>query len=404
MASLVALAARNLRRNPRRTAITLGGIMVGVAAQVFMAGTAVGFIHLVTDLLAESRLGSIQVHAAGAFEEESEPLKKDLPQDPAVEARMLSVPGVKAVSPRILFEGMLSNGREGTVVYVTALDPPREKRVCTHRWDAVPTHDFVPGRPEDALVGSSLLDGLGVQKDGMLLLTASTRGGSTNALDVHVLNGLGVTDPLQSRRRVELTLAHAQDLLGMEGRVTEYALAVDHERDLDEVAAQLRQTLGPGYEVHTWMQLASDMADIIRTLGTVMIVIVLMLVLLVLSGIANTMLMAVHERTREIGTMLAMGMRKRRVMLGFVWEAGVLGLVGGVMGAVAGYALVALVNHTGFPVKPPGSEVDNYLRPVTNLAVTVVSALVCALGAMLASLYPARRAASLTPVEALRNE
>jgi len=404
MGALLSLAARNVVRNRRRTLITLSGIVLGVAATVFMQGFAGGFIHLMTSLLAESRLGSIQVHRKGFFDEESDPLKLDMPQDAAFEARLAAVPGVMAVSPRAVFEGMLSNGRAGTVVFIAGVDPVREKDVCPHRYDAVKGQTFSPARNEEVLVGRALLEGLEAENGSLLMVTATTQAGATNALDVRVLETLGMTDPLQSKRRVEMTLAHAQLLLGMPGRVTEYALRVSPDADLDDVANALRAGLGPEYEVHTWQELASDLADLVKTMAVIIGVIVLILMLLVLSGIANTMLMAVHERTREIGTMLAMGMRRARIRHMVMVEAALLGILGGVLGALVGWLVTSVVQVTGFPVKPPGSEVDNYLRPVPSLLFAAASAVGCMVGAVLAALHPARRAADLSPVEALRNE
>ncbi len=404
MLDLLPLAARNVMRNKRRTAITLSGVLLGVAATVFLGGFAGGFIQLLTALVSEGRMGAIQVHKKGYLDEDLDPLKMDLPQDAAFISRLKGVPGVTAVSPRITFEAMLSNGSEGTVVYVTAMDPALEALVCPRRWDAVEGGRFIPDRPEDVLVGRVLLAGLGAQAGSPLLITASMATGATNALDVRVLRSLGNTDILQSKRRMEMTLEYAQTLLAMQGRVTEYALAMDEDADLDKVAALVKTAVGPDHDVHTWPELASDLADVFRLIAFIMSLVVLMLALLVLSGVANTMLMAVHERTREIGTMMAMGMKRRRVMLSIVLEAGVLGVMGGVLGAILGYILVQLVHATGFPLKPPGSDVDNYLRPLPSVLFAIISAVGCAVGAVLAALYPARRAARLTPVEALRND
>lgn len=405
MRLLVSLAFRNMARNPRRTVITLGGILVGVAAIVFIGGFAGGFVNLFTSFLAEGRLGAIQVHRTGFLQAEADPLKLDLPESGPLLDRIRAVSGVTAVAPRIPFEGMLANGIESTMVFAVAVDPERERRVCTRRWEAVPgVHDYRPADATDILVGRALLQGLGAEPGTELTLSATTRAGGTNALGVRVLASLGATDPQQSKRRVELTLRHAQALLGMEGRVTELALATAEGVPVEEVAARVKAALGGDYEVHTWRELASEFADLVRTIAVIMVIVVTMLILLVLSSITNTMLMAVHERTREIGTMLAMGMKRRRILLAVLVEAVALGIVGGVVGAVVGHALVELVHYTGFPVKPPESDVDNYLRPVPDVPFAVLAAVLCAVGAMLASVYPARRAAHLSPVEALRNE
>ncbi|MEW5852621.1 MAG: FtsX-like permease family protein [Myxococcota bacterium] len=404
MGALASVAVRNILRNKRRTMLTLLAIILGVAATIFVHAFVGGFLGLITNVLVQGRVGAIQVHRKGFLDAETDPLRFDLPHDDALMQKLRAVPGVAEVTPRIVFEAMLSNGAQSTMALVTAVHPPLERRVCPQRWAAVRDKDFVPQRPGDSLVGRFLLEGLSAKDDDVLTMSATTQAGASNALDLRVVSPLGTTDPLMSKRMVEVDLGYAQELLTMSGRVTEYAVALQPGAQIDVVAEGLRNALGPDMDVHTWLQLLPEVADGVDSMGVVLWFVVALLFLLVLSGIANTMLMAVHERTREIGTMLAMGIRRRQILGVFLVESLALGVVGGVVGGILGFLIVSVTNHTGIPLKPPESEIDNFLRPATTVAFVLSTMAGAGIGAVIAAIQPARRAARLSPVEALRNE
>jgi putative ABC transport system permease protein len=119
-------------------------------------------------------------------------------------------------------------------------------------------------------------------------------------------------------------------------------------------------------------------------------------------GVVNTMLMSVWERVREIGTLLALGLHRRDIVALFLIEGGLLGVVGGVAGAVVGSVAVTAAGARGVVFAPPGAAVPLVLHPHVSVALAVVAVVIAAGGAVAASAWPARRAAALDPVEALR--
>src|SRR4029077_7513004 len=125
----------------------------------------------------------------------------------------------------------------------------------------------------------------------------------------------------------------------------------------------LRVTVGEAYEVTTWKELAPTTRDRVRILGSLLVFVSLVLLLLVASGIVNTMLMSVYERVREIGTMLAVGVRRRQVTALFLWEALPLGLGGALVGTAAGWAIIRRFGARGLLISPPGSDTPSWLHP-----------------------------------------
>lgn len=113
------------------------------------------------------------------------------------------------------------------------------------------------------------------------------------------------------------------------------------------------------------------------------------------------MLMSVYERVREIGTMLAVGVRRWQIMLLFLWEAVALGLFGGLGGSAAGYLLVRWLGWRGVTLRPPGGELT-IIRPNVGFGFLCAVVGFAVVSTVLAALYPARKAARLRPVDALR--
>src|SRR5262249_3338665 len=149
----------------------------------------------------------------------------------------------------------------------------------------------------------------------------------------------------------------ARRLVGFGAKdVTEVGVSLERGEDVDAVAARLRDALGKDLEVHTWRQLEPYVRDTIRRQTAVIDVVALVLLLIVLSSIASTTTRAVHERTAEIGTLLALGFRRRQVQSLFLIEAWLLGSLGSFIGALVGSVCVAAMGATGISLRVLASQ------------------------------------------------
>ena len=399
---LILLALRNLTRNKRRTILTALAIVFGAAAIVLLQGFVNGFIRNNIEAIVMSRLGVLQVFRKGYLGSD-DPLKKTIPHDAALIARIKAVEGVTAVTPRINFDGMVSNGAESTMFMATAIDPALEYQVCPQRYKRVAagTKPLSSDQPGTALIGQTLADSLKAQKGVTLVMQAAGPHASTNALDVEVGGFLPSISIAESKRLATVPLGFAQDLLRMKGQVTEYAIAVTDMQQMDTIAANLRAVLGDEYQVTTWEELDPATKTRVASLGYVLLFVALVLFLLVATGIVNTMLMSVYERVREIGTMLALGVRRWQVTALFLLEAISLGLGSAILGTSLGYLVVRWLGQRGIPMKPPGGDVL-WTYPSVDLRFLLIVIGFSVMGAMLSALYPAYKASRLSPVDALR--
>jgi putative ABC transport system permease protein len=403
MGTLVRLAARNLWRNSRRTLITLSAVVIGVGVVVFLTGFKNGFNQMMLLNTVEVRTGALQVHVRGYVgSNESLPVKLNFKDDEGLAKKILSVGGVTHVAPRINFGGMVSNGLASGMFIGTAVDPAREYAVAPRARE-----QLLSGRPLEVsdkngmLIGQELSKSFKADPGTSLTLLAQGPEGAQNVLEAVVQGFPNLSNPFEGKRVVSVPLAFAQELLGMPGRVTEFAVSVSDIGRVDEIAALVQAAIGDAYEVHTWRQLAPFILDIIRRQDFVLSLVSTVLFIIVVTGIINTMIMSTFERVREIGTMMALGVRRQSILALFLAESIILGLTGGAVGALAGLSAVLTLGARGLTIDSPGGG-RTVLYPFVGAGFIGLTVFVAFLGAVISALWPAWTASRPRPVEALR--
>lgn len=400
---LARLALRSLNRNRRRTALTLFAIAFGTAMVVVAWGFGEGIAQWLVHTAVSARMGALQVHQAGYLDTmDANPVAIDF--DVVDVAAVDAVDGVKATAPRIKFAAIVSTGTTSSMVQIEAIDPVRDARVCPDRYPGfVAGGPLTAGTPRAIVLGAALADSLHVKVGDSVTLMAGTRAGAQNALDFTVVGVTQGAGFLESKRVALTRYDDGVELLQMPGRAHELAIALTDPGSTHAVKRALSAVVSPrGLEAHTWQEVAPFMRDAVDRVRIVLSGVSLVLFAVVVLGVANTMLMSIFERVREIGTFLALGMTRARVLRMFVFEALVLGSVGGVVGGALGAVIVIVMGAVGVDFSPPGSDVRAVLYPVLLPTVIAGVAVAVVVGAVVASFLPARRASRLDPVEALR--
>lgn len=400
MIPLLRLAVRNLARHRRRNGLILAAIALGVMAVVGVRGFLNGLQSSVIKGFAEGTVGAMQVHAQGFLQStEAAPLTPSLDVGGDLLQRIEAVEGVFAAAPRIMFPSMLSVGDQTAFVIAVGVDPVRERGCCPRRLDFVEQGRFLAG-PADSLVGLEVLRGIGGAVGGKAALLTGDVDGVMNAVETDVVGRMAA--PTQGEKKlVLLSLAAAQQLVRLPGRATEIAVGVDDLDQVGVVAKRLRAALGSGFDVRTWQELAPTARDAVAIQNRALGIVTGAFLIVILVGVTNALLTSVLERVREIGTLMAVGARRRQVLLLFLFEAASLGVVGALIGCAAGSALVLALGIDGITLTTPGASLPQHVVPYVELDFLARMVGLSTVGASLAALWPAWKASRLRPVEAL---
>lgn len=407
---LLRIAVRNVRGNRRRALLAGLAILLGVMSVTTLRGMLNGVQTALRSETIDAQVGALQIHHAGYMAQVfGTPLDLDMAVDDALLTKLAAVPNVRAVAPRIGFGAMVSTGDSTTFAMITAIDPVRDLAVCPNRAERLSEGALAdPAHPDGLVLSAELARRIGAKREagdvGRVAVLTNDRDGSLNAVDTRLtgLNGLPRSPGLETRLGV-MALAHAQELLRMPGRATEIAVGIHDLTRLEETRHALQATLGPKFEVSTWPELARPVADATALQDQILQVVTMILLLVALVGVINTMLMSVLERTREIGVMMALGMRRESIVLLFVLEAAVINVVAAVPGMLAAVGILAILQKADVHFQAPGGGVLHIVPELLARDVQVVLSVVV-LGAIAASIFPALRAARLRPVEALANQ
>jgi putative ABC transport system permease protein len=405
---LFKIALRNVTRNTRRSLITGAMVAIGVAAILFCQAYIDGLNHLIEDDVVEAANGAIQVQRKGyGASSDLAPLDINFPSTGKILDIVKAHPEVKAVAPRIQFTGLLSNGETSTMMMGLALDPEAEALVCPKgpgaKTDRHHGQTLKNRSQETVVLGQQLASGLNLKEGQTVTLLTQTLAGAMDAVDVTIAGTWDYRDPWQAKHMVVVPIETAQRLLHMQERVTAIAISLKDLSALDRVRDELEKSLAgsdPPVEVHTWGELVPYYRDVMKLQDSVLKVVIVIVFILVLAGVINTMLMSVFERTREVGTLMSIGFRRRRILTLFLLESSLLGAVSAVIGGIVGTGLVLWAGHVGLPFHVPGVGVVMN-RPVFNTGFLFLSVVGTLVAAGLGGLYPAYRASRLRPVEAL---
>jgi len=404
MASLK-LAFRNLLRNRRRSLIALGTLVVGVVALLLAGGFIEWIFWAMRESTIESRLGHIQVVRGGYFQAgAADPFSHLLAGGTAEEDAIRREPHVKAFAPRLQFAGLVSFG-DNTVSFLgEGVDPDTEKGI-SKQLHVNRGEDLDAADANGVILGTGLARNLGAAVGDRIVLLTTTASGGVNAIEV-VIRGLFFTSTKAFDDSVlRMPIDAARQLLRTSGAHT-WVLLLEDTKRTPLVLADLQERYPKGttgLEFVPWFDLADFYNKTVRLFSRQMLVVQLIIAVIIILTISNMAVMNVLERTAEIGTLMAVGFRRSRILHLFLAEGVILGVIGGILGALVGWGLSLVISAIGIPMPPPpGMDVAFDAEILVTGVLAANGILLAVVAATLATLYPAWKASRLQIVDALR--
>ena len=394
-------ACRNVLRNRRRSLMALAITAVGTAAVLIGGGFALFTYDSLREVSARDT-GHVVLGARDFFDgDEDLPMQNGLAGAAALDERLRALPGVRAVLPRIQFSGLISNGDKSAIFIGAGVVPELDFRVRGPQMKFIEGEPFGPGAavPEIAL-GKDLAKLMKAKVGSSLTLLATTTEGNLNAVDVIVRGLISVGVPDIDKRLVLTDVAAVQRLL-LTDKVSTLSLYLKDTGDTGVVASRV-QADEPQLAVRTWLDLAVFYQAVRELYNRIFGMLGAIMLVIVLFAMSNTMSMAVAERTREIGTLRAMGTHPGEIVRNFLFE----GIAIGAAGALAGMAIAAATTFTltfaGLQMPPPPGRSSGYplLVNFSALLYAATAAAVIAISA-LAAYFASAKAARKPITEAL---
>ena len=397
------LALRNLFRHRTRSIVTL----TAIAFSTIVLALAAGFIEWIFfDLRAstiETGLGHLQISRKGYGEHGlADPYAYLLTDKTGARSTVEKTPHVRIVGDRLNVNGLLSL-RDATLSFVGVGVEPDKEDVISRNLTFLGGANLATGAKDEIVVGQGLADNLGLKVSDRVVLLVNTSTGSVNAVEV-VVKGIFTTQVRAfDEVALRMPIATARRLLRVGGAHV-WVVALDDVEAVDATAASLRASLDPErFEVVRWVDLSDFFTKTVTFLSGQLGVMRVLIAVIIVLGVSNMLIMNVLERTGEIGTLMALGLRRRQVVALFMTESFYLGVIGALAGLLLALVAARVISAIGVPMPPPPGRTVGYLGEIRLTWPILASAVSMSIGTtLLAGLYPARKASRLIIVDALR--
>jgi ABC-type lipoprotein release transport system permease subunit len=404
---LFKMAWRNIWRNWRRTGIALIAIVLGLLLLVFMDGLYGGYDEAVFANAVRLYGGNLQIHAPG-FRDRAHrlPLLPLQNPDQLVQAAMEN-PEVLLASKRIRTSGMIQERGEIYPVTITGLQPSVEEPISLIAENIVAGRFLQDGDENMVVIGVGMAEELGVGVGDRITLAGKSKNESIRQRTMTIAGLFNLGLPVAQEGLVFISLAEAGIMFNLRNQATEIAITLYTIGMEDQIISELGPIL-PGYEIDSWLTLNPEFAQVMDLSVAATTFFGFIVVVMACIGILNLMLMAVYERTREMGVLAALGMKGRQVMCLFLLEGAMIGTVGALLGCILGWLAMLTFNLSGgYDMSSFTSAGEIYALMGDAFYATIDPMSIIQLGlllivmAVLASLIPAWQAAGNEPAKAL---
>lgn len=400
------LAWRNIWRHRRRTLIVVLAIGLTLAMMMWYDGLVTGFDQAIYANAVKVLGGNIQIHAAGYRDKADQNPLLPLENDQAIVELAQAQPQVLAATRRIKTSG-LATSREGAFpVSIVGIEPEKELLVNLIAQNVVAGRFLTADDQDMVFIGQGLADAMDVQVGERIALVGRATHEQMRRRTVTVagIYDLGLRDI--EKRTVYMSLSEAQSLYDLRGQSTEVAISLRQLGQEPAVMSALKPNL-PGYELDSWETNYPELQQTLERKNWFMNIFSIIILVIAGIGILNLLLMAVYERTREIGILGALGLKPRHISMLFVLEGAMMGLVGVAFGVALGLLINSILGQVGLDYTQ-FSGMTEYMAlisgrtyPTLGTEKLLQRGLTALIIAILASLYPAREAAHKEPAEAL---
>ena len=399
------IAWRNIWRSRTRSLVVIGSIIIGIWALIFLLGFFRGQVNNYVSNIIENETSHIQFHNP-QFKDDFE-VQLHLPDALNTVDDLAERPEVNTVTTRILINGMLSSSAGVQGVVAKGIQPTQEQMVTRLEDKVIEGDYFQEGRKNQLLISQRLAEKLKVRLRSKVVLTFQDVEKDITAAAFRIVGIYKTVNRMNDELYVFAQSDDLRRLTGLPAKAAhEIALLVNNFDDTEVFANKLKKEY-PNQLVENYKEISPDLELFNSQIKINMRIMTTIFMLALIFGIINTMLMAVLERIKELGMLMAVGMNKGKVFVMVVLETLLVALIGAPFGMLLGYGTLKYLNKVGIDLSRWSTALEEFgmsdlVRPVADQETFYTIAIAVILTAILASIYPALKAIRLKPVEALR--
>jgi ABC-type lipoprotein release transport system permease subunit len=404
---ILKIAWRNVWRSKTRSIVVIAAVSIGMLGGVFSSALMFGMMESRIDTAISTEMAHIQIHNADFIDnQDQEYVIRNTPQ---YLTKIRDIGGTEA-SGRLKINAMASSAETSTGLVINGIIPEDEMKVSDVSTKLISGDYFTEIKSNQIVIGEKLAEKLNLDIRSKVILTFQDTSGVITGGSFRVCGIFSTTNKMFDETQVFVRKADLARLCLMDENAShEIAVLIDNNNRLMEVKTDIEKFVGKNEIVRTWKEISPDLAmltDMMTQYGTILVFIILMALAF---GIINTMLMAILERKKELGMLMAIGMNKRRIRRMIVLETIFLTFIGTVVGILVSYFLVGYFSNHGINLGMYSDAFEelgysSMIYPILNREFYVQVIVLTVLTALFAAIFPIRRAIRMNPAEVLRTE
>jgi ABC-type lipoprotein release transport system permease subunit len=404
MTQLFKMAFRDLGRNKRRSLLSALAVSIGMSLLLLMASVVDGEMRGALENTIRLQSGHLQIRPVDYNENKTSLKWEDLIADPqGVIAKLKNIPQVTEATPRLFASGIVSRGENSAGVQVIGIDPASPANQV-FREGLLEGSFITPDDREGILIGRPLARKFNLKAGDQVSLLVNKSEGDVDE-QMFIVRGIYTTNTVgYDESSVFMPLVKAQAFTGAGDHATIIFVMLQDREQAESVASALQSS---SMKAVTWEEMNDLIVQFESFADAYMTVLYLIVLGITATVVTNTLVMAVFERTREIGILAAIGMKGRRIMAQFLVEGAMIATLGILGGLILGGVLVWYFTVYGFFIGDMGMTgilMGDQIYAHLTVQDTIYLAVVAYVVTLLASLYPATLAARMEPVEALHGK
>jgi len=402
---ILSIAWKNIWRNKLRSLVVITGITLGIFAGVFSWAFYAGMVDQRIATAINTETAHIQIHNKNFLEDPD--IKNIISDYNLIDNKLQKYSAISAYAPRIIVNAMIMSAETGAGIKIIGIIPEKEINVTDIHKKLIEGKYFESGKNNQILIGDKLAEKLNVKTGSKVVIAGQQYDGTLTKAHFKVIGIYKTANSVFNESNVFIRESDLRKVLALDD-ATYHEIAIKlKSNDLLELQLEKIRSEFNNLDIKSWKELMPDVSLVEESVNISMIVFMIIILIGLIFTIINTMLMAVFERVKEIGMLMAIGMNHFKIVLMIMYETILLIMLGGIAGIVLACIVVKLTSYTGINLSAWGDVYaslgyETIVFPVFNLTILVQTTIMILLAGLIASIYPALKALQLKPAEALR--